>query len=110
MGCGKVDRRADVTRTQIELVGQGGHRMLGLPVCGGGGIAAVGTAASAASRRAIPLHDTGMLHGVQPLGWGRICPLVIRCQSQNQWLKDRSLVHLVRPGQRERHCAAITSI
>ena len=66
VGCGKVDRRADVTRTQIELVGQGGHRMLGLPVCGGGGIAAVGTAASAASRRAIPLHDTGMLHGVQP--------------------------------------------
>jgi hypothetical protein len=32
VGCGKVDRRADVTRTQIELVGQGGHRMLGLPV------------------------------------------------------------------------------
>ena len=32
VGCGKVDRRADVTWTQIELVGQGGHRMLGVPV------------------------------------------------------------------------------
>ena len=41
------------------------------------------------------------------LGWGRICPPVIRCQSQNQWLNDRLLVHLVQPDQREQHCAAI---
>ena len=48
VGCGKVDRRADVTWTQIELVARVATGCSGCPLCGGGGIATVGTTASAA--------------------------------------------------------------
>jgi len=42
------------------------------------------------------------VHRGEPLGWGRICPPLIRRQSQNQWFNDRLLVQLVRPDRHGR--------
>ena len=53
---------------QIELLGQGGHRLLGATTSRVADAASQmsGTTASAAPRRTIPIHDTGMVHRVGP--------------------------------------------